>query len=40
MIPQGDPDLTAYLNELLGTNEPEQQNITFGFPTPESPGKS
>ena len=24
MIPQGDPDLTAYLNELLRTNKPEQ----------------
>ena len=39
MIPQGDPDLTAYLNELLRTNKPEQQNDTFGFPTPENPGK-
>ena len=24
MIPQGDPDLTAYLNELLRTKKPEQ----------------
>ena len=40
LIPQGDPDLTAYLNELLKTNELEQQNNTFWFPTPESPGKS
>ena len=39
MIPQGDPDLTAYLNELLSTNIPEQQNNTFLFPTPENPGK-
>ena len=39
MIPQGDPDLTAYLNELLRTNKPEQQNNTFWFPTPESTGK-
>ena len=39
MIPQGDPDLTAYLNELLRTNKPEQQNDTFWFPTPENPGK-
>ena len=39
MIPQGDPDLTAYLNELLRTNKPEQQNNTFWFPTPENPGK-
>ena len=27
MIPQGDPDLTAYLHELLKTKNPEQQNI-------------
>ena len=40
MIPQGDPDLTAYLNELLRRNKPEQQNNTFWFPTPEKPGKS
>ena len=39
MIPQGDPDLTSYLNELLRTNKPEQQEKTFGFPTPENPGK-
>ena len=39
MIPPGDPDLTAYLNELLSTDKPEQQNKTFWFPTPESPGK-
>ena len=39
MIPQGDPDLTAYLNELLRTNKPEQQANTFWFPTPENPGK-
>ena len=39
MIPQGDPDLTAYLNELLRTSKPEQQDNTFWFPTPESPGK-
>ena len=39
MIPQGDPDLTAYLNELLRTNKPEQQNNTLWFPTPENPGK-
>ena len=39
MIPQGDPDLTAYLNELLRTNKPEQQDITFWFSTPENPGK-
>ena len=39
MIPQGDLSLTAYLNELLRTNKPEQQNNRFWFPTPESPGK-
>ena len=39
MIPQGDPDLTAYLNEVLRTNQPEQQNNTFWFPTPDNPGK-
>ena len=39
MIPQGETDLTVYLNELLRTNKPEQQNDTFWFPTPENPGK-
>ena len=39
MIPQGDPDLTAYVNELLRTNKPEQQSNTFWFPTPENIGK-
>ena len=39
MIPQNDPDLTAYLNELLRTNKPEQQDNTFWIPTPENPGK-
>ena len=39
MIPQGDPDLTAYLNELLRTNKSEQQYKTFCFLTPENPGK-
>ena len=39
MVPQGDPDLTAYLNELLRANKPEQQNNKFCFPTPENPGK-
>ena len=38
MIPQGDPDLSAYLNELLRTNKPEQQNDTFWLPTPGNPG--
>ena len=39
MIPPGDPDLTAHLNELLRTNKPEQHDNTFWFPTPENPGK-
>ena len=39
MIPQDDPDLTVYLNELLGTSKPEQQDDTFWFPTSENPGK-
>ena len=39
VIPQGDPDPTAYLNELLRTNKPEKQDNTFWFPTPENPGK-
>ena len=39
MIPQDDPDLTPYLNEVLRTNKPEQQDDTFWFPTPENPGK-
>ena len=39
MIPQDDPDLTAYLRELLRTSKPEQQDNTFWFPTPENPGK-
>ena len=39
MIPEDDPDLTAYLNELLRTSKPEQQDNTFWFPTPENAGK-
>ena len=39
MTPQGDHDLTAYLNELLRTKKPEQQKNTFWFPTPKNPGK-
>ena len=39
MIPRDHPDLTAYLNELLRTSKPEQQDNTFWFPTPENPGK-
>ena len=40
MIPEGDPDLITYLNELLRTNKPDQQANTFWFPTPENPGNS
>ena len=40
MIPLSDPDLTAYLNELLRTNKLEQQKNTFWFRQPEYPGKS
>ena len=40
MIPEGDPDLVIYLTELLRTNQPNQQNITFWFPTPENPGNT
>ena len=39
MIPQDDPNLTTYLNELLRMNKPEQQENTIWFPTPENPGK-
>ena len=39
MIPQGDADVTAYLNELLRTKKPEHQSNTFSFPTLENPGK-
>ena len=40
MIRKGDPDLITYLTELLRTNEPEQQNNTFWFPTPKNPGNT
>ena len=39
MIPQTDPDLTAYLHEILRRNKPEQQNNIFFSPTTENPGK-
>ena len=39
MIPQDDPDLTAFLNELLRTKQSEQQNHLFWFSKPENPGK-
>ena len=38
MIPEGEPDPTTYLSELLRTNKPDQQNKTFRLPTPENPG--
>ena len=38
-IPQGYPDLTAYLRKLLRTSKPEQRNNTFWIPTSESPEK-
>ena len=38
MIPEGDPNLTTYLTELLRTNEPDQQNNIFWFQTLENPG--
>ena len=37
MIPEGDPDLVTHLTELLRINKPDQQNITFWFPTPKNP---
>ena len=40
MIPEGDPDLITYLNELLRTNKPDQQANNFWFPTPENPGNT
>ena len=38
MIPQGEPDLTAYLNEFLKTKKTEQQTNTFWFRKSENPG--
>ena len=40
MIPEGDPDLITYLNELLRTIKPDQQANNFWFPTPENPGNT
>ena len=40
LIQQGDPDLTAYLNEFLRMNETELQNNTFWFTIIENPGTS
>ena len=39
IIPENDPDLTAYLNEFLRTKKPEQQSKTLWFPRLENPGK-
>ena len=39
MIPEVDPNLTAYLNELLRTKKHEQQNNNSWFSTPKNPGK-
>ena len=40
MIPEGDPDLTTYLTELLRTNKSDQQSNTFWFPISEKPGNT
>ena len=40
MIPEGDPDMTTYLTELLETNKTDQQNNTFWSPTPKNPGNT
>ena len=40
MIPEGDPNLTTYLSEILRTNKPEQQSNTCCFPTPKNLGKT
>ena len=40
MIPEGNPDLTTYLSEILGTKKPEQQSNTFWFPTTVNPGET
>ena len=36
MIPEGDPDLTTYLSEILRTIKTEQEHNAFWFPTPEN----
>ena len=36
IIPESDPDVTTYLNELLKTNKPEPHNNTLWFPTPKN----
>ena len=37
---EGDPDLTTYPNEVLGTNKAEQQRNAFSFLTPKGFGKT
>ena len=37
IIPEGDPDLTTYLNEHLRTNKPEQQSNILWFSASENP---
>ena len=39
LIPEGDPDLSTYLDERLRTKKPEEQNDIFWFRTPENLGK-
>ena len=36
LIPEGGPNPTTYQLELLGTNQAEQHNNNFWFPTPEN----
>ena len=40
LIPEGGLDLVTYLTELLRTNEPDQHNNNFWFPTPGNPGNT
>ena len=40
IITEGDPDPTTFLNELLRTKKPEEQNNALCFLTPENPCKN
>ena len=40
VIPEADPDLITHLTELLRTNNSDQQNKTFWFPTLKNPGNT
>ena len=40
MVPESDPDLTTYVNELFRTNKLKQQNNLLWFPPPKNPGKT